>query len=322
MKTARPLAIGLACAAMAFAPLAAPVVQAQSLPRLPKPPKLPSMPRLPTGSTDAPASTGTASVQAQRADPQQVRAYNQAMGKLQAGINVNWGSPADNARIDGEVREYRALVDRLASGEFDSLPDSQKSTYRMMLAAQYDTAAATVDREISWGEGMITGHGRADAGYNYLLGIETQLYGAKTLYPEKPEYAAAHAKALAVLGKYGNRSAAIAAEDAAEIAAARNVRMPAAISTDPAAVAQFRQAWQTSGIPWPIVKIHITSGWRDKTEYGRVIGQNRDAAIVARNPDNPNHCNLYDFTMFKDRSGAVRRGSHSTKRIACENVPK
>ena len=44
--------------------------------------------------------------------------------------------------------------------------------------------------------------------------------------------------------------------------------------------------------------------------------------FLNHNPDNPNHCNLYDFTMFKDRSGAVRRGSHSTKRIACENVPK
>lgn len=315
----------VACAAL----LTGTAAVSQSFPRLPKVPSVPKIPSLPGGVKDRSESerpvrtTGRQPVN-QRSnaefDPELYRENRTDVGKLQAGINANWSSAADNARIDQEVTEYRAVVDKLASGHFDSLPPERRASMDD-LKADYDTVAQTIDREISWGEGMIQGHGVASAGYNYLLSIDTALYGAVTLFPDEPAFAEAKQKVAASMAKYGTRSGAVAAEDAAELAAARNVRMPAAVTRDAGVEALFRRAWATSGIPWKIEKIHITSGWSDKREYGRIIGQNRDAAIAARDPDNPNRCNLYDFTMFRDTGGSVRRSSHSTKRIACENIP-
>lgn len=168
---------------------------------------------------------------------------------------------------------------------------------------------------------MIKGVGRADAAYNFLIIHDSYLYAGEQLFPDERAYTDARNKLAGVLSELGgSRAGAVNAEEEAALAAARKVRMPAAITSDRGAQALFRQAWGTSGIPWEIMKINVTSGWRDKVENGRVIGQRRDAAIAARDPANANRCNLYDFTMFRDRSGNVRRDSHSTTRIACENV--
>ncbi|MEM7781602.1 MAG: hypothetical protein AAF697_14535 [Pseudomonadota bacterium] len=250
-----------------------------------------------------------------------IQAFITDAQKLSTPINTTTVNDADNNRIDREVASYRELADRLSGGRYDALPAAQREPMLFGLKTLYDGAAASVDDEIAFAKSLITGRGRADSAYNYLIVNDAYLYAAERLFPSERSYTAARQKLASALSSLGgSRDGALQAEDAADLAAARNVRMPASIDRDPQAQAMFRQAWQTSGIDWEIIKINVTSGWRDKVENGRVIGQRRDAAIAARDPNNSNRCNLYDFTMFRDRSGSVRRDSHSTTRIACENV--
>ncbi len=242
--------------------------------------------------------------------------------RLGVQIDTTTVTTADNERIDGEVQAYRDLADRVAGGRYDALPDAQKQAMLMGLQMHYQGAAQSVPQLIEQARGMVSGIGRGDAAYNFLLAHDAYLYAATRLFPQDGSFAAARSQVQSAMDELGgSRAGALAAEDAAELEAARNVRMPAAVTTDPSAEAMFRQAWGTSGIDWQIMRINVTSGWRDKIENGRVVGQRRDAAIAARDPVNPDRCNLYDFTLLRDRSGSVRRDSHSTTRIACENVP-
>ena len=298
--------------------LLAPVTtQAQSFPRLPNG----AQPNLPDLRGARTSSSRSAGLNTNGSNGNELQNFMMDAQKLTVPIDTTTVKETDNERIDREVADYRALADRVASGRYDALPAAQREPMLFGLRTLYDGAAASVDQEIENANGMITGRGRADAAFNYLIALDAYLYAAENLFPDVGGYSEARgrlASAIDALG--GSRSAARDTEDAAELAAARNVRMPAAVTSDPGVQALFRQAWGTSGIPWKIMKINVTSGWRDKVEYGRVIGQRRDAAIAARDPNNPERCNLYDFTMFRDRSGSVRRDSHSTTRIACENV--
>nr|WP_298930292.1 hypothetical protein [uncultured Erythrobacter sp.] len=241
--------------------------------------------------------------------------------RLANPIDTTTVDDADNQRVDREVADYRALADKVTDGRYDSIPSAQRDPMLSGLKGFYDGAAGATDDQIKEAKRLIPGIGKADAAFNFLIAHDAYLYAAQKLFPRETSYANARQKVAVAINEIGgSRNAALDAEDAAELAAARNVRMPTAVTQDKGAEALFRQAWKTSGIPWEIAKINVTSGWRDKVEYGRVIGQRRDAAIAARDPNNPTRCNLYDFTMFRDKSGSVRRDSHSTKRIACENI--
>jgi hypothetical protein len=240
---------------------------------------------------------------------------------LNRRINTSTVTDADNDRIEREVEDYRALADRMTDGRYDALPDTHKQVMLQGLRMNFDSLAASTADEIAFANGLITGIGTADAAYNYLIVHDAYLYAGDRLFAGEPAYARARGTvAVALSGLGGSRQGARNTENAAELAAARSVRMPAAVTRDPAVIEMFRRAWATGGIPWDIVQINPTSGWYDKVEYGRVVGQLRDAAIAARDPNNPQSCNLYDFTMFRDSSGNVRRSSHSTRRIACENI--
>ncbi|MEM9085778.1 MAG: hypothetical protein AAGB23_07635 [Pseudomonadota bacterium] len=274
-------------------------------------PRLPTIPGARTSSTQTAGQTSTSTLRAFMMDAQ----------KLSVPIDTTTVTEADNERIDREVAAYKALADRLTDGRYDATPLTQREPMLTGLRNLYDGAAASVDQEIAAVQGIITGRGKADAAYNSLIAMDAYLYSAEKLFRSVQSYPIARSKvSKAISNMGGSRAGARASEDSAELAKAKLVYMPAAVTRDKATQALFRQAWDTSGIPWQIMRINITSGWRDKLENGRVIGQRRDAAIAARDPNNPNRCNLYDFTMFRDRSGAVRRDSHSTTRIACENV--
>lgn len=241
--------------------------------------------------------------------------------RLNQRINTSTVTDADNDRIEQAVAAYRALADQMTDGRYDALPDTHKQVMLQGLRMNFDSIAASTQDEVTYANSLITGIGRADAAYNYLIVHDAYLYAGARLFANPPAYVEARETVAAALsGLGGSREGARNAENAAEMAAARLVRMPAATTRDPEVIALFRQAWATGGIPWDIVQINPTSGWYDKVEYGRVVGQLRDAAIAARDPANPQACNLYDFTLFRDHSGNVRRSSHSTRRIACENI--
>lgn len=292
-------------------------VSAQSFPRLPRveQPRIPSIPGVRS------TSARTSNQDSNSLSAGKIQGFIQDAQGLSVPIDTTSTNDADDQRIDREVSEYRSLAERISDRRYEGIPKAQREPMLYGLKTLYDAAAAAVDDEIEHANSLMSSGGTANAAYNYLIANHTYLYAATQLFPNEQRYAAAHSKlATAIDSIGGSRSVARETGDAAELAAARNVRMPAAVTSDRGAEALFRQAWRTSGIDWEIIKINVTSGWRDKVEYGRVIGQRRDAAIAARDPNNPNRCNLYDFTMFRDRSGNVRRDSHNTTRIACENV--
>ena len=241
---------------------------------------------------------------------------------LKVGINTNWSSKADNHRIDNADAEYRRRVDQFASGHFGSVSQRSRNVVRQGLSRHYDSVARTTDREIKWALGKITAIGVPDSAYNDMLALDAQLYGAVKIFPDNASYAAAKAKVGTELKKFGSRAGAVGQKDAIVMAKAKALRMPPPTERNKSVEDMFRRAWATGGIPYTIKKIHIRSGWAVKrNQYGRVIGRTRDAAIAAKGP-NSDRCNLYDFTMLVETGGSPRRSSHSTRRIACENIPK
>lgn len=284
-----------------------PKIKEIKIPKLPK--KIPRIPGVkPTGS-----SQGSQELQHE---------YQKEIGMLAREINTNWGSKADNDRIDREVVVYRKRVDRVASDQFSAVPKSNKQTINMQLRAHYDTLAKTTDKEITWNTQKLTDIGVPDSAYNSLAVLQTSLYGAVTLFPDNADYENSKRKVDTVMEKIGSRAGAIQTKENIAVAKARAVRMPPPTTRSKAIEDMFRRAWATGGIPYTIKKIHIRSGWGVKrNSYGRVIGKTRDAAIAAKDPES-GRCNLYDFTMLVETGGYVRRSSHSTKRMACENIPK
>ncbi len=247
--------------------------------------------------------------------------YRQEVGKLSYSINTSWSSPADNDRIDEAVAEYQRGFDRLTSEYYSQIPADFREASNMSLRAYYDTLADTVDREIAWAEGMITGIGVPDTAYNEMLVLQTALAGSVQLYPQESAFAEAKAKVDAVMQRFGSRQGANELREEVEIARAASVQMPAAITNDGQVESMFRTAWGTSGIPDTILRIHITSGWSVRTDaLGRIVGRTRDAAIATR-VSGSDRCNLYDFTMLVENGGNIRRSSHRTRRMACENIP-
>ena len=312
-------------AVLAIALGGAPAAYAQF--RAPKIPKI----ELPTAAKDkssdgtfasSSASSSTeASSGANPASPAQKKEFNDLIRKLERTINPNTTVrtlKADGERVDRDVAAYRANADKLSSGEFDGLIE-QRPNSLSRLKRNYDSLSKRVDREVQFASNMVKGHGVAEAGYNYLLTIDATLYGAEKLFPGNAEYSDARSKVTREMAKYGSRAGAAAAEEEAELAAARKVQMPRATVRDPKTERQFRSAYRSAGLPYSILKVHIAGGWQTYTEYGRVVGRTRDAYIAAKDP-NSNRCNLYYFTMLVDNGGNARRKGHTTKRIACENV--
>lgn len=294
------------------------VVEAQSLPRLPRMPRVPQIRR---GSGSDRSDQTQQQTQRDRGDAELAREYRQETAMLAYPINTNWSSEADNVRIEQAVAKYLERIDRVASGRFDSLSPQQRNSSDAILRAHYDTLAQTADREIAWALQKLGQIGVADSAYNDLLVLDAAMQGAVRLYPEVQAYRQAQQSAAAALGQFGSRAGANERKEANALAAARSVRMPPSIDTSAASVRQFRQAWATSGIPWTIRKIHITSGWGvRRNALGAIIGRTRDASIAAQDPAT-GRCNLYDFTMIIENGASPRRLAHSTRRIACENIP-
>lgn len=299
--------------------------QAQGIPRLPRLPKVekPKVPVLPparSASSVDPSiveeSQGAALIGGAEDD------FMKDYMKLASSIDAN----ADGAAIDQLVDEIKAAAQRLAMGNYAGITQQRHNQVREQRKQLAEVALRRVDSEMEWAIERVSRNDGSNPqmpilAYNQILALDTELFIATAFFPGNSQYEAAKAKVGSLLAKFASREQAAQAFDEMALAAAANVRMPPAITEDRGAKAMFRRAWATSGIPYHIQRINVTSGWRDKRQYGHVIGQVRDAAIAAKDP-NSDRCNLYDFTMFRDRGGAVRRDSHSTKRIVCENIPK
>lgn len=315
-------------AAPAFAEqVTGPAIGVQSIPRIPRAPRIPQLRRLPGSAASSETEreperqTDNGVARPDRGNADLAREYRQETAMLAYPINTNWSSEADNVRIEQAVAEYLERVDLVAGGRFDGLTPQQRGGSDATLRSHYDTLASTADREIAWALQKLGQIGVADSAYNDLLVLDAAMRGAVRLYPEVVAYQEAQDKAAGALAQFGSREGANEQKEENALAEARSVRMPPAIDTSSASVRQFRQAWATSGIPWTIRKIHITSGWGvRRNALGTVIGRTRDASIAAQDPET-GRCNLYEFTMIIENGASPRRLAHSARRIACENIP-
>lgn len=289
--------------------------------RLPTRPSV-NVPELP-GSEPRRTSSRSTQASTSSAQPSRdtIREFNDLIRSLERTIDPTTTVRtlrADGERVDSDVAQYKQNADELMSGRFDTLIE-QRSNSLSRLQRNYDSLSRRVDREVQFASNMVEGHGVAEAGYNYLLAIEAHLYGAEQLFPGNEAYRTARATVIAEMSKYGSRAGAAAAEDEAELAAARRVQMPAATTRDIRVERMFRSAYASAGLPYTILKVNIAGPWQPYREYGRVVGRQRDAHIAAKDP-NSDRCNLYRFTMIVENGGSPRRGGHTTTRIACENV--
>lgn len=320
MNIKHALITGLASAAILSAAPAA----AQGFPKMPKIPKVPKLPKVPKTSstetvpTSAPSSDSTGI--AMNGETEQD--FMEDSLQLNQTVDAN----AEGEKIDAMVENIKAAAQRLATGNYPDVSSNRRQQFLQGRKQLADTLVSRTDRELDWAIERVSRNGGSNPqmpvlAYNQVLDLDTQLYVATVLFPDNAEYRAAKDKSGALLARFVSREQAAQAFDDMALAAAANVRMPPATTTDKSVENMFRTAWASSGIPYTIMKINIRGGWGVKREYGRVIGRTRTAAIAAKDP-NADRCNLYDFTLLAPNGGGVRRLAHTTTRIACENVPK
>ena len=319
-KSARIAASLLAAAAFVSTPVAAEAQLRMPKLKVPKPPKI-QLPTIPTVSTGADGSRPVPSDPRRGGAQGDMNAYMQDFMMLAQGVD----QAADDATIEKQAEAYRQAVDRLASGRYNGVPAQMRQSNEMQAKQHFLQQASNVDGELEWATTRVSGNGGSNPrmpvlAYNQIFALDLQMDAAAKLFPGDSTFAAAKAKTDAWMANIGGRDNAGTAFEAKAIAEASKVQMPRATNTSASLKQMFRTAMGTSGINWEILAINPVGGWSDKFQNGRKIGQTHDAWIAARNPANPDHCNLYDFTMYRDLGGSVRRDSHSTKRIACENV--
>ena len=253
-----------------------------------------------------------------------MNAYMQDFMLVAQGVDF---ANSDDAAIDRQAQAYRDAVKRLSNGTYDGIPAQMRRSNEHQAQIHFDQQAANVDDELAWaGERVMLNDGTTETlpvqAYNRILALDLEMDAAVALFPGNPKFAEAQGKTDAWMARFNGRENAADVFEADAVAAARNVTMPAASRRDPGLEAMFRTAWGSSGIDRDIVVIHPRGGWGEKRdELGRLIGQTHDAAIAARSRSGPDRCYLYDFTLLKLKSGGVRRSSHSTRRMACENIP-
>ncbi len=285
------------------------------------------VPQAPRPAPRPPVEAAAPQDASEAAQPDARERYREDMRTVLGGISPPGTAESDehNRQTDELVAAHQAAVDRLVARDYPGVTDEQWERDMRAKLVTAENRARRTEGTVDWAMERVdrnagTTPWLAASAYNEILIQDAELYAATRLFPDRADFAEHKQRTEAALALLVSREQAAAGFDAAALEAARNVRMPAAVASGADAEAPFRQAWPTSGIPYRIMRIAVTSGWSDKVEYGRVIGQTRDAAIAAQDPDNPDRCNLYSFTVFRDRSGSVRRDSHSTRRIACENV--
>lgn len=315
------LSLALASAALIW-PIAS---QAQPIPR--DIPGVRQLPQIPTPSRRGDASRRGDEAQSRSSRGSQGSdrdAYMRDVMLLAQGIDY---SQNDDAAIDAEAAAYREAVERLAGDHYSGVPERMRQRSDQQALNHFRNLADNVDGQIEWATLRVSRNAGSNAdmpkiAYNQMFALSLAMDAAVRLFPEDQTLAAAQSKTAAWMQRFGSRENAGNAFDAEVLAAARNVQMPPATRRDSSLEALFRTAWSTSGIDREIMLIHPRGGWGVKRdELGRVIGETHDAAIAARNTAAPDQCYLYDFTLLKLPTGNVRRSSHSTKRITCENVP-
>lgn len=254
-----------------------------------------------------------------------MNAYMQDFMIIARGVDF---ANKDDAQIDREAEEYRAAVERLAGSTYDAIPAQMRSSNEQQARIHFEQQAANVDGEVEWASLRVSRNaGTSDRmpaeAYNRLLALDLEMDAAAKLFPGQAAFVEGKRKTDAWMERFGSRGQAGDVFEADAVAMAKNVRMPPASKRDAAIERMVRTAWGSSGIDREIMTIHLRGGWGEKRdELGRLIGQTHDAAIAARDTSRDNACYLYDFTLLKLNSGGVRRSSHSTTRIACENVPQ
>lgn len=308
-----------------------PKVPKVEMPKLPKVPELPQVPDavksvLPDGVA-IPATTGLPTSDQPAGSGDLTDQYMADAMVVAQGTSIAGNSAANDERLDKEIAVYRAAVDRLASGRYDSVPAQMRASLDTQMSRYFDQRTQRVDADIAFIKGKVAENAGYDDRigtrvYNGLISLESEMYAANILFPGRAGFADAKAKVDAMVEQFGSRGDEannalneIGAEQAAK------VQMPPATNSDPKLVAMFRSALASTGWGEEPLKINPRGGWGVKrNSLGRVIGQTHDAAIAVRNKKIPGTCNLYNFTIIKETNGSVRRLSHSTQRIACENI--
>ncbi|ANU08710.1 hypothetical protein [Paraurantiacibacter namhicola] len=322
MKSLEVFAIALTCGGLSI-PFAA---SAQSFPSMPRVSELPRIPETVGGVLErADPSARNEGVNASSGDL--TDQYMADVMIVAQGTSFAGNSEADDRRLDKEIEMYRAAVDRLASGRYASVPKQVRDSMELQMMRYFDQRTQRVDADINFIKGRVAENAGYDERigtrvYNGLISLDAEMYAANTLFPGRAGYAEAQAKVAKLVADFGSRGGeanAALGELGAEQAA--KVKMPPATTRDPALEAMFRRAFKSGGMGGEILLINPRGGWTVKrNSLGRVIGETHDAAIAATNPKIEGVCNLYEFTMLKETNGQVTRDSHTTRRIACENV--
>lgn len=234
-------------------------------------------------------------------------------------VDANWGSEDDNARVDREVVTLKAEIDRLAP-----LVASRTLASLQALQSELLSEASRLQAELDRIDALM-GETVADAQYNQVLALEARAYAGLRLIPGRRELAQAHSIAAAWLARLGGRGGARAQQQAARSQEAAARQFPRAVSQDARLESTMRQVFQSQGWNEPIRAVALQDReWSvEQNAAGVVIARRRRAAIGVRLGDGS--CRVYDFIFVQPRAGSgwqpLRRSSHSSEPIACENLP-
>ena len=247
---------------------------AQGFPKLPRIPKVPSIPKveMPGSVSDASSVPNVSAPTSSKSSADLTNEFMEDSMVIAQGMNIGGNSQSEDDRIDAEIANYRAAVDRLASSRYNSVPAQMRNSLQMQMKQYFDQRTTRVDADINWINGKVAENSGYDERigtrvFNSLLALDAEMDAANTLFPGTPGYQEAGAKVDAMMTKFGSRGdAANSALDTIGAENAAKVQMPPATVRDASVEAMFRRAWATGGIPYEVKKINIRSGWSDRRE--------------------------------------------------------
>ncbi|MCA9611267.1 MAG: hypothetical protein H6722_22500 [Sandaracinus sp.] len=246
-------------------------------------------------------------------------ALDRQVRALPMQISTNWTSEADDTRVD---REVRVLLDaaRALAPSVRATPPPALDALRATLRPE----AASAERELARVEERLRDHGVVHALVNTIVVLDARLRAGALLLPD-PAIAEAAERTSRWLASHG-REAAQAIRGEAVAAAARERHLPAPAARDAALERRMRATFESQGWNEPVRALVITdASWAvERDVAGRPVARRRSAAIGVQLADGS--CRLYDFVFLEPHAGGswgtLRRSSHASVAIACENLPR
>jgi hypothetical protein len=229
------------------------------------------------------------------------------------------------------LENYKSKIQQMEATPTNSgekMFDGMVENYERRVGKKYDyEITAATYKKLAEDIKIAGTPGNAKAIYTTLLFQQAYWEAASkcVAFKRKEEYAKLYQSITATVNGVGGMEGAANLAQKGEENRLKNVKMPAALTTNATMDKEFRKAFEQTGWGETILKVNLLdTDWHiERNELtGVILSRYQSAAIAAKQSNG--RCMLYTFTIKQEYNGSgygsSRRDSHNSNQIACENV--